>query len=152
MFATINRNFILNLMSGFIAGISFVGLACSWNLGYSWSNAAPEIADSAHGQIYAQHINPAPTFYFTAFQTTSMYLLIFPPFVGLALASAIRPKRNVIMMQKWLSFRVKWDDDDPFNAMIVGSAAGVITAFPIILGLGPSLVNWLVSMGVVLHW
>jgi hypothetical protein len=149
MFGTINRNITLNLVSGFIAGISFVGLACSWYLGYSWSNAAPEIADSVQGQIYAQHPNLIPTFNYTAFQTTGLSVLWWLSLIGLFLAMAIRPKRNIVVKKTWASIRSKWDDGDPFNAMIVGLAAGAIAAFPIIFGLGPLMTNWLVSLGFV---
>ena len=148
MFGKIERNDVLNVGSAFLAAYGFVAFFCFLYVQSRWMNAAPTVPDPAHGYIYSHNEHGSIT-YFSAFQSTSCWLLFSTSipisFVGIL----IGPKRNVVHRRNWLSFGATWDADDPRRLQRVGFILGALAAPIIVFIIGPALVNHLIATGVV---
>jgi hypothetical protein len=142
---------VLNVGSAFLAAYGFVAFFCFLYVQGRWFNAAPTVPDAARGYIYS-HNERGSIAYFSAFQSTSCWVLFWTSipisFVGILMG----PKRNVVHRRNWLSFGATWHPDDPKNLQRVGFILGALAAPAIVFIVGPALVNRLIATGVVLSF
>jgi hypothetical protein len=138
-----------NLIAGGLFGYAFAAFAIFFVVVMTWTRAAPSVPNVASGQIY-RHNEHGSTTYFTAFQATSCALLFFSAFLSFLLCMAIGPKKNMrVTRLGGVPLGCGWDHDDPDNAGKRGALWGAASTLAIVLVLGPPVVAWLNSMGVV---
>jgi hypothetical protein len=149
MFSKIERDDVRNVFGAFLASYGWVAFFCFAYLVLRWAHAAPTSPDPAGGLVYSHNEHGSIT-YFSAFQATSCALLFSTSiplsFVGIF----VTPKRNVVYRRGFLSFSSKWDPDDPKRLGRIGFSLGAVAAPIIVFIVGPSLVNALNEVGVVL--
>ena len=137
-------------MGGFLFGYFSAAFCIFIILVQSWAHKAPTVPNNALGQLY-KHNEHGWITYFTAFQATSSALMFWSNFVALGLAIAILPKQNVTV-RRWgrLTFGASWQNDDEKGFTKLNAAFGVVAAPMITVLLGPMIVIWLNSHGIVL--
>ena len=142
------RKDILNAVSGFLAAYGFVAFFCFFYLVDRWVEVAPSNPDPVNGIIFPHNEHGSIT-YFSAFQGTSCALLFWTSPLLFFVALFLTPKQNVQTQRGFLSIRTTWDKDDANGFQTIGMVFGAIAAPIIVFLLGPPLVTWLNSAGVV---
>ena len=151
MFGKIERNDVLNVVGAAISAFGFAAFSCLIYLQNLWVQVTPSVPDPARGYVYAHNEHGSIT-YFSAFQTTSCYLLFSAFFPIFAVGLFVVPKRNTVYRHKWLSFGMHADLDDPKKLVRVGFILGMLAAPTMVFTIGPSLVNGLIANGIILYF
>jgi hypothetical protein len=144
----IERNAVLNVLGGFLAGYGVAGLVCFFVLVEAFRSRAPHVPDPAHGLIYPHNDHGWIT-YFSAFQATSCWLLLLTSISFAAIGWFILPKGNWIVRQGRLSIRSTFDFDDPHRIARWLGLAGLCMAPVVIFIFAPPFVSWLNQVGFV---
>lgn len=148
MFAKFERNAVLNVLGGFLAGCGIVAFVCFFVLDHIWTSTAPHLPDAVRGLVY-RHNEHGWITYFSAFQATSCWLLFLTFFSLGALGGHIRPKRNWNVVASRFGIRSTFDADDPRYVARWGGLAGLCFAPFAIFVIAPPFVHWLNRAGFV---
>ena len=128
---------------------AFVAFACFFYLDWRWVHSAPSLPNPIRGLVYSHDEHGSVT-YLSAFQATSLVLLFAVPIPLALIGFFIVPKKNLVSKRGFLSASWKWDNDDPSHVGRIGSICGAIAALLTVFLIGPVLVTWLNSRGIVL--
>jgi hypothetical protein len=137
-----NLNSARNLTAGFLwvtGTLAFLGGSFLLN---HWARTAPHTADPTRGLVYLRNWNDHFG-YFSAFQITSVTLLMDYPIPLAMLGAVIMPKKNEHSMTKGPLFHMSWDSDDPKQLRRWGTVGGGLFAVVLFWRLGPALVETL---------
>lgn len=148
MFLQWDQKALRNVIGGFLAAYGWVSFFCFIGLVRYWATTAPTMPDPVKGLIFPHNEHGLITF-FSAFQGTSCALLFATSIPLGFLGILIGPKKNVISRSGTLWFSAKWEQDDPQKLAPWAMACGAISAPILVFLIGPPLVNWLNSIGVV---
>jgi len=142
-------NILRNITGGFLIGYGGIADVCFFYLQSRWESRAPAAPDYLNGLVFRVDEHGTIT-YFSAFQATSCALL-FSTSIPIAIAGVlIIAKQNLIYKSTRLSFRLKWDKDDPSGVANHGFIIGALAAPALIFLLGPYIIHKLNAMGFVL--
>ena len=147
--AKLARNNIRNALSGFLLAYGVIAFVSLIYLQQRWNAAAPVLPDVGHGFIIP-HDEHGSVRYFSAFQGTSCVLLFAMSVPLVIIGHLIGPKKNAVYRRWPLSISATWDRDDPGGLWPIGVICGILAAPAIIFLIGPSLVTWLNSAGIVI--
>ena len=139
-----------NLIAGFVGGYFAVEFVSFLGLTRYWISIAPKSPVLPQGMVYA-HNEHGSISYFTAFQATASALMFWCGMAAVLMCIGIAPKRD-ITVTRWrgVGLGAGWKNDDPHGRMTKGAAFGATFGLAAIFLLGPILVRWLNSLGVVL--
>jgi hypothetical protein len=133
-----------NVAAGLLTGAAVSLWLTMILLAEVWARAAPNATE----QLLYRHKGVTAVGYLSAFQATGLALspLAFPLFF---IGYVIAPK-NINARRGLLSWSFTFDPDGPETLILWSQLAGVLLALATIFALGPALVRFLNSSGIVL--
>lgn len=143
-------NRLRNAFSGLLVsygGVSF--MVWMW-LNWRWIESAPGQPDQALGLVY-RHNEHGALVYLAALQSTAGALIFMTSIPLFFLGVWIGPKKNLQVRRGWLSIRANWDRDDPAGLFWRAAAVGAVLTPPLMIFVGPSLIDALNRAGFVLN-
>lgn len=142
------KTMVRNLAAGFLGAWGGVSFLCFFWLVLTWSGAAPGAPQPELGLTFP-HEEHGRIGYWSAFQSTAAFLLLFTSAPLILVAVELSPKRNV-RVRVGPGWHIGWDPDDPDRMARWGSALGVLAAPAFIVFAGPPIVRALNAWGVSL--
>jgi hypothetical protein len=119
-----------------------------WALMAFWWNAAPSVPVPDRGLIYRMN-NHGFHYYMSAYQVTSLGLLLGLSIGFFLIAFVLTPSKNLTYRANMASASFRADFDDPRGLLKYGVIAGFATSLAGLWFLGSTLVEILVSAGFV---
>jgi hypothetical protein len=141
-------NITRNAIGTFLFAYGFVAFFCFIYLSQHWNQFAPDAPDPAHGLLYP-HNEKGRITYFSAFQGTACSLLFSTSLPLGMIGILICPRKNELYKSNFLSARVTFEADDPFQVRRWGALVGLAFAPFFIFRIGPHLIGWLNSLGFI---
>lgn len=121
-------------------------MAANWR----WMKVAPRQPDEALGLVY-RHNEHGADLYMSAFQTTSMSLVLLTSIPLFFLAIWLMPKTKVRVLKRTLAISAGWDLDG--SRVVYGATfvAGAVATLALTYFAGPYVIGALNAAGFVLH-
>jgi len=143
-------NRLRNVLSGLLMSYGWVSFMVWMWLNWRWIGSAPTQPNQALGLVY-QHNEHGAFVYLSALQVTVGALIFMTSIPLFFLGAWIGPKKNLQVRRGWPSIRANWDRDDPAGLFWRAAAVGAVLTPPLMIFVGPSLIDALNRAGFVLN-
>ncbi len=132
-----------NIIAGILVGCSWPSWFMLFYFDDKWKMTGP--VTPGGGYIYA-HVEHGGLTYYSAMQSAASHLVFPIFFLGIA-GIILAPKKNMQTKKSHLSWRMAWDQDDPYHLCYIAMGISAVLAITAVYFYGHDIIKFFMNMG-----